>query len=86
MKNFINPLSIEKQAFRKEKPFVIIDGNGNKIAAFSKLFDAAICLRFVIGKSMSRAECDSAARLLKELDEERNKPSEQSTTETNDPD
>lgn len=67
----INPLSIEKQAFRK-KPFTVVDGNGVSIASFSNIYDASICLRFIIGKSMSRTECDIATKLLKGLEGEEN--------------
>lgn len=82
MKNsFVNPPSIEKQDFRKEKPYVIIDGNGVNIAEFSKLYDAAICLRFIIGKSMSRLECDLAESLLKQLDDENGRKKKNNSAE-----
>ena len=64
-----NPLSIEKQAFRK-KPFAIVDGNGVFIASFATVYDASVCLRFIVGKSMSRNECDIATKLLKSLEGE----------------
>ena len=67
-KAFINPITLERQDFRKESPFVIIDNNGNMLAAFSRLYDAAICLRFIVGKSMSRSECDLAEKLLNNAD------------------
>ena len=69
-KGFINPLNIEKQAFRKDKPFCIVDGQGNEVASFRRLFDCAIVLRFLIGKNMSRIECDLAESLLRDIDEQ----------------
>lgn len=67
IKAFINPITLERQQFRKDKTFVIIDGGGNELAAFKTLLDAAICLRFIVGKSMSRAECDLAEKLLSDI-------------------
>lgn len=72
MKTYISPLSIEKiitGAHGKSCKYGIIDGNGERLALFENLYDAAICLRFIIGKSMSRNECDLAAKMLQNLEE-----------------
>ena len=80
MRPYISPLTIEKIPGCSR--FAIMDGNGATLAELDRLFDAAICLRFMLGKSMSRTECDLAEQLLKELDE--NQPvSEGITSESN---
>lgn len=66
MKPFISPLTIVKDT---GAGYAIADGNGETLIQIDRLFDAAICLRFMMGKSMSRTECDLAVNLLKEHDE-----------------
>ena len=73
MRPYISPLSIEKylpEQTASRSKYAIIDGNGSKLVILDKLYDAAICLRFIIGKSMSRQECDIAQQILKDLDKE----------------
>ena len=48
--------------------YAITDGKGEQLISLDRLFDAAICLRFMLGKSMSRNECDLAVTLLREHD------------------
>ncbi len=62
MKPYISPLTIELAAGR----YAITDGKGDQLISLDRLFDAAICLRFIMGKSMSRIECDLAESLLRE--------------------
>ena len=72
MKPYISPLTIEKVvtgAYGKNTRYAIMDGNGGQLIRLDRLFDAAVCLRFMMGKSMSRLECDLAEQLLKEHDE-----------------
>lgn len=72
MKPYISPLTIEKivtGAYSKGSKYAIIDSDGERLMLLESLFDAAICLRFMLGKSMSRTECDLAEQLLKEHDE-----------------
>lgn len=81
-KPYISPLTIEKVvvgAYGKNTRYAIMDGNGGKLIQLDRLFDAAVCLRFLMGKSMSRTECDLAESLLKENDERRT-GDEQSTS------
>jgi len=82
MKPFIAPLTIEKivtGAYSKGSKYAITDSNGGRLILLENLFDAAICLRFLMGKSMSRVECDFAESLLKEQDEKGETDDEQST-------
>lgn len=82
MKPFIAPLTIEKivtGAYSKGSKYAIIDSNGGRLMLLESLFDAAICLRFMLGKSMSRIECDLAEQLLKEQDEKGETDDEKST-------
>ena len=72
MKPYISQLTIEKivtGAYSKGSKYAITDSNGGRLMLLESLFDAAICLRFLMGKSMSRTECDFAVNLLKEHDE-----------------
>lgn len=81
MKPYISPLTIEKVvvgAYGKKTRYAIMDGNGGQLIRLDRLFDAAVCLRFMMGKSMSRTECDLAEQLLKEQDEKGEKADEQS--------
>ena len=68
----INPhLSIRRipiGANSRVEKFAITDGAGERLALCDTLYDAAIVLRFIAGKSMSRLECDLATDILKELD------------------
>ena len=66
MKPYISPLTIEKVSGSR---YAIMDGNGEQLLRLERLFDATICLRFMMGKSMSRIECDLAVNLLREHDE-----------------
>lgn len=75
MKPYISPLTIEKVSGSK---YAISDNNGENLILLDRLFDASICLRFLMGKSMSRIECDLAESLLREHDE-RKADDEQST-------
>ena len=59
-------LTIEKQT---DGQFAIVDADGSTLLVSDRIFDAAIILRFLMGKSMSRAECDFASSLLKDYDE-----------------
>ena len=82
MKPYISPLTIEKVvtgAYGKNTRYAIMDGNGGQLIRLDRLFDAAVCLRFMMGKSMSRTECDFAEQLLKEQDEKGETADEQST-------
>ena len=72
MKPYISTLTIEKVitgAYGKGCKYAIMDGNGSQLIRLDRLFDATICLRFMMGKSMSRAECDFAESLLRDNDE-----------------
>ena len=66
MKPYISPLTIEKVSGSE---YAITDGNGERLMLLERLFDASICLRFLMGQSMSRTECDFAENLLREHDE-----------------
>ncbi len=72
MKPYISPLTLEKVttgAYGKNTRYAIIDGNGARLILLEQLFDAAVCLRFMMGKSMSRTECDHAENLLRAAEE-----------------
>jgi len=56
-------------AYSRGRKYAITDPNGGRLILLDSLFDAAICLRFLLGKSMSRYECDLAERLLRDHDE-----------------
>lgn len=58
-------LTIKKQS---DGLFAVVDADESPLIVSDRLFDAAIILRFLMGKSMSRAECDFASSLLKESD------------------
>ena len=89
MKPYISQLTIEKIphvgiSYRNGRNnivnhYAIIDGNGEQLIRLERLFDATICLRFMMGKSMSRLECDLAESLLKEQDEKGETDDEKST-------
>lgn len=82
-KPYISPLTIEKVvtgAYGKNTRYAIMDGNGGQLIRLDRLFDAAVCLRFLMGKSMSRTECDLAESLLKEQDEKGEKADEKAST------
>lgn len=85
MKPYISTLTIEKKitgAYGKSSKYAIIDGNGEQLILLDRLFDATICLRFMMGKSMSRNECDIAENLLRDNDE-RKADHEQNTRQAN---
>jgi len=58
-------LTIKKQT---DGQFAVVDADESPLVISDRLFDAAIILRFLMGKSMSRAECDFASSLLKDAD------------------
>jgi len=59
-------LTIKRQS---DGLFAVVDADESPLVISDRLFDAAIILRFLMGKSMSRAECDFASALLKDFDE-----------------
>lgn len=68
MRNNYRALNIEN---RSDGGFAVVDPDGFPLVNTDRLFDAAIILRFLMGKSMSRTECDFASSLLKNFDEQR---------------
>lgn len=66
MKGNYKALTIEKTV---EGRFAIVDADGSTLLESDRLFDAAIILRFLMGKSMSRAECDFASGLIRDFDD-----------------
>ena len=64
MKSAYKTLTIKKQA----DGYTIFDSDDSPLITFERLFDAAIMLRYLMCKSMSRAECDFVSSLLKDFD------------------
>ena len=67
-------LNVSRNTRKRTTHYYLYDDAGGMLARFNSLSDAAMCLRFLNGTSMSDGQTARAVQLLDAVDEAREKP------------